>query len=274
MSFLGAILVINLDRRPDRLKAISEDLAKSDLSAVPVSRLPAVDSSQTSLVHLTTPRAREELADLEKTRIRQYHAQLTPGALGCYMSHLAAWEFAAASDKPVLIFEDDASISKEVADYIQWSFEDAQSWERAHLASSGGKFLPWMLTLHSWCQEGCRTQKDNFVHPSVFWSLAGYVLTPQSARALVAMKDTEFLPMDMQVDSRLSELVMEKKLKVLVRQIIRPRNAGTDIQHRAVARAPLFRRYSKWQLGGSPGDAEEDSDLLVVVKQPKKCTIM
>ncbi len=277
MSFLGGILIINLDRRPDRLEAITADLAKSDLSGIPVYRMPAVDASKVSLVHLTTPRARAELAALEKSRIRDYHAQLTPGALGCYMSHLAAWEYAASSDKPVLIFEDDATISKEVREFIDWSYEDALAWDKDHRAKNGGKFMPWILSLHCWCQRACALHDDNFLHPDTYWGMSGYILTPQSAQALMAMKDTEMLPMDLQVDSKLSQLVMEKKLKVMVRQITQPRNAGTDIQYRTIARAPLFRKHSLLNGLDSTGvfGADDDEDTMyVVVKQPKKCSIM
>lgn len=102
--------VINLDRNADRLNtfatAYEETRRRSEVP--PAARFPAVDGSRMKLpVH---PAAEADLADLAATGARRRHEQLTPGAVGCYYSHLACWKVAESQGVEVaLVFEDDAA---------------------------------------------------------------------------------------------------------------------------------------------------------------------
>ena len=69
--------VINLDRAPDRLARVREQL---DRLQMPFTRLPAVDARQ------FTP-AQRALLD-EATFHRRHGMTPLPGELGCYLSHI------------------------------------------------------------------------------------------------------------------------------------------------------------------------------------------
>lgn len=85
------ILCINLDRDVDRMAAVRS--AFGELPAFELDRLPGVLGS-------SLPRAMLPLL----TRSKRSH----PGTVGCFLSHVAAWERVAAGDGPVLIVEDDS----------------------------------------------------------------------------------------------------------------------------------------------------------------------
>ena len=93
--------VINLDRRPDRLKAFqrqAEDIGSPSFAAR-VTRFPAIDGQ-----HLTlTP----ELAHM----FRDNDFGTRRGILACALSHVAVWRELADGDAPgVVVFEDDVKL--------------------------------------------------------------------------------------------------------------------------------------------------------------------
>jgi glycosyl transferase family 25 len=45
--------------------------------------------------------------------------QFTPGALGCYMSHVGLWEYCVKLNKPIIILEDDIKIVGKVDDFYK-----------------------------------------------------------------------------------------------------------------------------------------------------------
>ena len=92
------ICAINLDRSTDRWEAIREQL---DASGLPYVRLSAVDGR-------ALDGALE--AKVSHERFEQSNGRkVTPGDIGCYLSHTAAWSFLAGQPyKMLLIVEDDA----------------------------------------------------------------------------------------------------------------------------------------------------------------------
>lgn len=90
--------VINLDRSPDRLAAISADAA---LSGLTLQRVPAVDGAAAPV--------REREAVLDEAGFRRLHGKVPmDGEYGCYASHLGAFDDFLASDADAaVIFEDD-----------------------------------------------------------------------------------------------------------------------------------------------------------------------
>ena len=91
------IYVINLDRRPDRLACIREDLGRLGLS---FTRIAAVDGRETDLSGARRP----WLSYL-------YEGLCVPksGTVGCFLSHRRAWsDFLASGASQALILEDDA----------------------------------------------------------------------------------------------------------------------------------------------------------------------
>lgn len=107
MAGLTRIYLINLERSRERLKFMSEQFETLSLSA---ERLPAVDARQIDLGPFA-------------------HLQLTPGEIGCFLSHRAAWErLFGSGEQYALILEDDTHLSPELPKLIadmSWFPKDA-----------------------------------------------------------------------------------------------------------------------------------------------------
>ncbi|MEJ0013498.1 MAG: glycosyltransferase family 25 protein [Bauldia sp.] len=100
------ILVINLDRSPDRLAHMSTSLHALGLE---FERLSGIDGK------LLDPQERE---DFESTHRRD--VPWLPGEVGIFLSHVKAWrQIAASSDAWSLILEDDVRFSPALPSFIQ-----------------------------------------------------------------------------------------------------------------------------------------------------------
>ncbi|HEX3837552.1 MAG TPA: glycosyltransferase family 25 protein [Steroidobacteraceae bacterium] len=94
MTSLMPTLVVNLESRPDRLERFTT--VNSFLSDA--ERLPAVNGHAVNRARML------EVGLIAPT------LECTPGALGCALSHVVAWQRAVTDNKPVTIFEDDAVV--------------------------------------------------------------------------------------------------------------------------------------------------------------------
>lgn len=124
------IFVINLDRRPDRMRSIAGQLDRLGLEAT---RVPAVDAR-----NLTDDELRARVNSDGGHRLRA----LDRAEVACTLSHLRAMEmFLAAVDAPAaLILEDDAELASDLplfVDNVDWWPENAelvkietQDWKR------------------------------------------------------------------------------------------------------------------------------------------------
>jgi glycosyl transferase family 25 len=92
--------VINLDRAPDRLARLREQLERLGL---PFTRLPAVDA------RAFTPAQR---AQLDEPAFHRRHGMTPlPGELGCYLSHIEVMHaFLAGDAEAALVLEDDVRL--------------------------------------------------------------------------------------------------------------------------------------------------------------------
>lgn len=89
-------LVINLDHSPDRLAFQQQQLAKLNL---PMQRLEAIRSTEIAC------------NDYE-TLANSWERKMSSAEVACFLSHKAAWQCVADSNKPWLIMEDDALLSR------------------------------------------------------------------------------------------------------------------------------------------------------------------
>jgi glycosyl transferase family 25 len=98
------VMVINLDRAPERLERIRTIF---NAAGVPFERMRAVDG--------------RELTQAEIDRWRQGEPRfylLGPGETGCFLSHRQCWEIAARTGEPVVIFEDDIHLGRDAAELL------------------------------------------------------------------------------------------------------------------------------------------------------------
>ncbi len=118
------IYVINLDRSPQRLREISEQLAKFEL---PFQRVAAVDGK------LATP-AQKALLDEAAYALKHGKTSL-PGELGCYLSHVETIrEFLKSEHQFAVILEDDAILEDSFALVIQYLRQQPNLWDMVKLS--------------------------------------------------------------------------------------------------------------------------------------------
>jgi len=173
------ILLINLDRSPDRLAFMAAQLDRLGLA---FTRLPAVDGAT--------------IADEEFNRLSPtYMRPLSRAELGCLFSHMSAWAFCAETNRPALILEDDAFLSDRLPAFLS-ELERKGPRNIINLETRGaGKWvsakpLPWPthcgVSLYSlYIDRG---------------GAAGYVMWPEAARKLLERSRNYAAPADAFID--------------------------------------------------------------------------
>ena len=117
--------VINLDRAPDRLARVREQL---DRLQMPFTRLPAVDARQ------LTP-AQRALLD-EATFHRRHGMTPLPGELGCYLSHIGVMRHLLASKaEAALVLEDDVRLHDSLPAVVAALMTQRAHWDVVKLSA-------------------------------------------------------------------------------------------------------------------------------------------
>jgi len=264
---LQGIYVINLDRRPDRFASLKRQVEASDLRDVPLHRMSAVDSSAKDYTYLLSEAASEEFAALKTTGLRDHHAQLSKGAIGCYLSHYEVWKAVAArtggrGDDMFLILEDDATVPTRS---IKKVYARLGTLQKAGVDLSASTGLPWLVFWELICLAGCTPKNSTTpLEPQAFWSTQAYSLSVGSARKLLALP---FFPLDVQIDAKLQEMRDAGALKIYAMPFFENNGLDTDIQVPTIKKAPLRRQVSPrakaealLRLGDSNSDEDEDED--------------
>lgn len=114
------IVLINLDRSPDRLAFMSAQLEKLGLR---FTRLKATDGTSVS---------DEEFARLGNV----WQRPISRTELACLLSHTRVWQIAVDLDKPVLVLEDDVFLSKRLPDFLE-EIEALSDWGTVNIETRG-----------------------------------------------------------------------------------------------------------------------------------------
>lgn len=114
-----AVLLINLDRSPDRLAAATQSFAQVGVAPL---RLRGIDARLADLSAFSVDR---------KSFARAHGRSLIhPGEIGCYQSHLMALRVFLESGKPFgLILEDDTVAEPWLADTLSTLFQWSDDWD-------------------------------------------------------------------------------------------------------------------------------------------------
>lgn len=115
---------------------------------------------------------------------------LSPGELGCFVSHRNAWRAAARSDKPTLILEGDAVLNDDSRDICERLSQRSDQWELAMLYYS--KCVPSV-----WFQKRITDtfRLAKFANRRAY-CLAAYMVTPQGAAKLAELSEHFYLTAD------------------------------------------------------------------------------
>jgi glycosyl transferase family 25 len=117
--------VINLDRAPDRLARIDEQLQRLQL---PYTRLPAVDA------RALTPSQRAQLD--EPAYCRKHGMTPVLGELGCYLSHVGVMRAFLAGNAPfALVLEDDVLLHDSLPAVLSGLMANPGRWDAVKLSA-------------------------------------------------------------------------------------------------------------------------------------------
>ena len=213
--------VINLDRNGSRLEMFMKMFYDSDFRDQTVTRLPAIDGKLVDLEKTVAHEAMPALARTIATDSRTSHEQLTVGAVGCYLSHMAAWREVAKSGRPYgIVFEDDAEVGRYALRHTVAALRSLpEDWD--------------ILLLGTACLSKC-PKLAGAPHvrrvPNAFVRFPAYLISRRACEFL-ASDEAGMLPMSMQVDWKISELAARKKLKVFTtRMLVSSGQFGTTVQ--------------------------------------------
>lgn len=187
--------VINLDSRPDKMRAFEAMWANATANTGELVRISGIDGRTVDVSEVCTPRARRHI----ERGYRTHHSQLTPGAVGCYLSHLKAWrECAESKAQYCVVFEDDAIIGPDfhrgLAEFVKGGGGSRDDERDMVLLGS---------EIHE--KDGSRVIK--------FYELHAYLVTPDSAARL--SKACGSRRISRQLDTVLSDLAREAVVRVV-----------------------------------------------------------
>lgn len=214
------ILLINLDSRRDRYDHFMKSVKEN---AIPyrVERMSAVKGADLDWKEVVAPETRAEFQRYLDTGKRASHRSLSTGALGCYMSHLAALRRVVAAGKPMLICEDDMAFRPTTLSDIRIALGDAVPYDPNTLVL----FHILCDPQHHKCPPLAEGSK--VLDPESFWSTACYYVTPTAAQSIL----DNAMPMTVQIDAQLANIKRDGKLHIYAYPCVDTVIAlGTDIQ--------------------------------------------
>ncbi|QWE00710.1 glycosyltransferase family 25 protein [Polynucleobacter sp. JS-Mosq-20-D10] len=116
------IFVISLERSVDRRKRVEEQLNKTNIQW---NFLDAVDG-------YALPQMPSSYQKLKVKRLQGY--ELTPGEIGCFLSHIKAWELCLKNNMTTLVFEDDFLVGENLEVVIEDLLSIADHWSLVRLS--------------------------------------------------------------------------------------------------------------------------------------------
>jgi GR25 family glycosyltransferase involved in LPS biosynthesis len=191
--------VINMKRNPERFASFTRKFFNSDLDSL--IRIEAIDGKQITINGVVSDDALKEIESAERVGFRLKHYQLTRGAVGCYLSHMKAYQTFLASENYdiALIFEDDAIVTPHLKKRIL-SALDA---------------LPdnWDLALLGCNCRSCVLANSEWNRVSRFWGLYACAVNRKGAQKILDLL-MSVKKIYQQLDSQLSDYARENKLAV------------------------------------------------------------
>lgn len=233
---IDRIFYINLDKRPERNHNVRSELNKHNLLNI-TERVPAVDGSQLNLDAIPEMVITSDGIGNAKSNTKCVGISLTPGAIGCAMSHRKIW--LKIRDDPsiqsALILEDDIQLDKDFMNKLKYYLNNAREYDvifigyhpatlkYVHMSDVGNL---WSDTLNN---------HDIFRAASKVYGLFGYIVTKTGATKLL-----KIFPITDQIDTEMSNKLGHFGVKtILVKPDLRIVSSepseiattfGTDIQ--------------------------------------------
>ena len=211
VSHYDKIYLINLERRKDRLKLFNKSFNNSDINEK-YNLYKAVDGKTINLKDVVDYKTMYEILNIEKTKKRDYHYQLSKGAVGCYLSHINIWKKVLNSrNKQVLIFEDDIKIPNNFNELLNKQI----------------KYIPndYDIILLGYICNDCIKYK-NYIKINKFWGMHAYIITKKNIKKIY----NKMFPITQQIDAKLSDLSNEINIYGFKHPIVHQMLPDSDIQ--------------------------------------------
>jgi len=203
--------VINLPRRTDRLANFKDSYYKSDISKNNLIIVEAIDGENFEQIQGFAPESTRQILQTGK---RKTHQELTPGMIGCYLSHYIAYEkFLESGKEHAFIFEDDSKIAPVF--FVGALKNPPQDWDII------------MVGVQS-CMD-CPDSDENFKRLNEFYGAGGYLINRKGAYKMMKYKEN---PVAHQIDLLMAKLCKENKLNSysLRTNLVDTEPMGSDVQ--------------------------------------------
>jgi len=169
------VLVISLERSLERRKKVEEQLSKTNIKW---SFLNAVDGYTLS----------ESPTAYKKEKVKRLQGyELTPGEIGCFLSHIQAWNSCVSSEKITLVFEDDFLIGQRFELVLNDLLSIANKWDLLRLSGIYETDDTVLVDKESY------SLVQNLGEPC---GTAAYILNPSAAQVLLNHAADIYEPVD------------------------------------------------------------------------------
>lgn len=225
------IYIINLLDRKDRLENTLKELEKVGVQTKNIHIIEAVDTRSASYdeIKMRFPDIKSKDLEAIKNGTRAEHFQLTSGAIGCFYSHIKAWEAILAfpnSNESSVILEDDIRFTNyfKAREYVvghklENKMKSANIFLLSHTGFHKDHSVLANLQFHEYPEE---------IVSDFFMGLQSYSLSKSTAKLLLQHLR---IP-SKQVDWSISDMIKSHKLvvKALVHRISKVTEIDSDIQ--------------------------------------------
>jgi GR25 family glycosyltransferase involved in LPS biosynthesis len=196
------IFCINLERRQDRWR---EFIGQKGLLGLDIKRWQGVDGS---LIDITNdPRVSMRVKrNIRKKLRRSWEDIYTPGAVGCYLSHMEIWKWLSTSDSTCcIVLEDDCVIPDNFAEKITTLWEESEIIQNERYDC---------CILHRRCGKvetnSADANDDKVEAIEWFFNTTGYIITRNCAKKLME----NALPIQVHVDKYIGLYKLIYNLKI------------------------------------------------------------
>lgn len=211
--------VINMDKDTERYTKVGKYYEHSDLSSSPLIRYPAVVGRDVVANKWLTDDALSDLHHIVTNGYRTHHHQLTPGGIGCFLSHYNLAKQLVSDKSNVdayIVFEDDTAIPKNISAHLQSYYKKVpDDWD--------------YIMLYTIRSTGA-SENEKINKLKSFWGMNGYVMNRKGAQKLV--DETNTSKIDGQIDSYLSRMIQQDKMNIYAtkKHLITSNSQDTNIQ--------------------------------------------
>jgi GR25 family glycosyltransferase involved in LPS biosynthesis len=202
--------VINLPKRKERLDNFMKSFNSSDVSSIKITIIKAVDGSDPTQIEGFAPESTKRVI---KTGKRSNNEDLTPGMIGCYLSHYKVYEEFLKSGKSfAFVFEDDAELKNTIGKNLS---DLPENWD--------------ILSLGIQNCFNCPEHNDKFTKTHDFYGTAGYIISRKGAMKMIENREKEIT---LQIDGLIGKFTREGKINgySVKQNLVEAKWFGTDIQ--------------------------------------------